>query len=45
MRRIGEHFRAFTAKLESHLTDRLVSIGGGTSSSDENDEEEKEGED
>mmetsp|Transcript_30611 Transcript_30611/g.37797 ORF Transcript_30611/g.37797 Transcript_30611/m.37797 type:complete len:89 (-) Transcript_30611:599-865(-) len=46
MRRVGEHFRAFTTKLENHLTDRLVSIGGPASDeSDDNDDEEnkKEG--
>ena len=45
MRRIGDHFRAFMNKLESHLTDRLVSIGGaGSDDDDEDDEENKEDE-
>ena len=41
MKRIGEHFRAFTSKLENHLTDRLVSIGGGGSSDEDKDEDEE----
>ena len=40
MRRIGDHFRAFVNKLESHLTDRLVSIGGAGSDEDDDDDEE-----
>ena len=40
MRRIGDHFRAFVNKLESHLTDRLVSIGGAGSDEDDDDDRE-----
>lgn len=41
MRRIGEHFRAFTTKLESHLMDRLVSIGGDESASEDEDQNDE----
>ena len=41
MRRIGEHFRAFTTKLESHLMDRLVSMGGDESASEDEDQNDE----
>ena len=40
MRRICDHFKAFCTKLDTHLNDQLVSIGGEDDNSDDESQEE-----